>query len=103
MLLFIWALPFATRFFALPSVRAGLRGGFHILCATLYSQTYAYFIVQSYIFFPFVRGVLSKHIYIHSTRGMIEGAMIFMHSYLFCSCRYDLRREHSTCTLSRPF
>lgn len=54
-------------------------------------------------FFPFVRGVLSKHIYIHSTRGMIEGAMIFMHSCLFCSCRYDLRREHSTCTFSRPF
>lgn len=72
------ALLFDTRFFTLTSMRARLCGGFHIYVPHFFTDTCIFF-VQSR---SFVWEVLSTHthIYIYSTEGTLEGAMVFMHS-----------------------
>lgn len=76
--LFIWHCLLPLDFFTLTSMRARLRGGFHIYVPHFFTDTCMFF-VQSR---SFVWEVLSTHThtYIYSTEGTLEGAMVFMHS-----------------------
>lgn len=74
------ALPFATSFFTLTSMRAGLCGGFHIYVPHFFTDTCMFFVQSRFLVWEALPTHTHIYIHIYSTKGTLEGAMVFMHS-----------------------